>query len=62
MGGPGVGWKGGWRAKGGFFHTKEQKSNHCVLMEVQKGACTVYLSGRDGCWQQFHKCSLISVP
>ena len=33
-----MGCGGSWGAKGGFFHTLEQKSSHCVLMEVQKGA------------------------
>ena len=36
-----VGGGGGWEVKGGFLHTLEQKSSHCVIMEVQKGAqCT----------------------
>ena len=29
---------GGWGVKGGLYHTLEQKSIHCVLMEVQKEA------------------------
>ena len=33
--------RGGWGAEGRFLHTLEQKSNHCVLMKVKKGAqCT----------------------
>ena len=40
------GWGGvrggrGRGVKGDFFHTMEQKSSHCALMEVQKGGkCT----------------------
>ena len=34
----GLGGEGGWRAKGGVFHTLEQKNIYFVLMEVQKGA------------------------
>ena len=29
--------EGGWKAKGGVFHTLEQKNIYFVLMEVQKG-------------------------
>ena len=30
---------------------------------VSAGGGTVYLLGRDGCWQQFHtKCSIICAP
>ena len=34
----GVGrWEGGgWGAVGGFFHTFEQKSSHCVFIEVHR--------------------------
>ena len=31
-----MGGGGGWGAKGGFFHTFEQKSSHCVFIEVHK--------------------------
>ena len=31
----GRGKRGWWRAKGGFIHKLEQKSSHCVLMEIQ---------------------------
>ena len=31
----GGGGGGGWGAEGGFFHTFEQKSSHCVFIEVQ---------------------------
>ena len=32
---------GGCEAEGGFFHVLKQKSNHYVLMKVQKGTqCT----------------------
>ena len=57
-------YRGGWVGSriGGFFHTFEQKSSHCVLIEVHRHA-TVHLSGRYGYWQQFDtKCNLISVP
>ena len=31
----------GWEAEGGLYHTLKQKSSHCVLTEIQKGAqCT----------------------
>ena len=30
----GVGGGGGWGAVGGLFHTFEQKSSHCVFIEV----------------------------
>ena len=34
---------GSYIIKGRIFHTLEQKSSHCVLVEVQKGArCTCY--------------------
>ena len=32
----GVGGGGKWGAKGGFFHTFEQKSSHCVFIEVHR--------------------------
>ena len=32
----------GWGAEGGFFHTLKQKSDHCVLMEIQRGAQYTY--------------------
>ena len=32
--GGGVGGGGRWGAVGGFFHTFEQKSSHCVFIEV----------------------------
>ena len=36
-----MGGGGGRGAEGGFFHTLEQKSSHCVLMEGQKAVqCT----------------------
>ena len=35
-GGGGVGGGGGWGAIGGFFHTFEQKSSHCVFIEVHR--------------------------
>ena len=34
---------GMWGAEGGFFHTVEQKSSHCVLMELQKGTVHVLI-------------------
>ena len=34
MGGRGGG--GRWGTEGGFFHTFEQKSSHCVFIEVHK--------------------------
>ena len=37
-----VGGGGGWGAEGGFFHTLEQKSNHCVLIEALKHAQLTY--------------------
>ena len=45
VGGDCVGGGGGWGAEGGFFHTFEQKSSHCVFIEVNKTA-TVHLSGQ----------------
>ena len=36
VGGGGVGSGGGRGAVGGFFHTFEQKSSHCVFIEVHK--------------------------
>ena len=30
------GWGGWWGALGGFFRTFEQKSSHCVLIEVHR--------------------------
>ena len=27
---------GGWGVEGGFFHTFEQKSSHCVFIEVHR--------------------------
>ena len=36
VGRDGVGNGGGWEAKGGFFHTFEQKSSHCVFIEVYR--------------------------
>ena len=35
-GGGGVGGGGGWGATGGLFHTFEQKSSHCVFIEVHR--------------------------
>ena len=32
----GMGSKGRWGAKDGFIHTFEQKSSHCVFIEVHK--------------------------
>ena len=34
--GDGVGGGGGLGAVGGFFHTFEQKSSHCVFIEVHR--------------------------
>ena len=34
--GGGMGGGGRWGAKGGFFHTFEQKTNHCVFVEVHR--------------------------
>ena len=41
---------GEWVAEDGFFNTLEQKSSHCVFIEVHKQP--VYLSGRYGRLQQ----------
>ena len=35
-GGDEVGGGGGWGAEGGFFYTFEQKSSHCVFIEVHR--------------------------
>ena len=34
--GDGLGGRGGWGAEAGLFHTFEQKSSHCLLIEVYK--------------------------
>ena len=34
--GGGVGGGDGWGAEGGFFHTFEQKSSHCVFIEMHR--------------------------
>ena len=36
--GGGVGGRGRWGAVGGLFHTFEQKSSHCVFIEVHRHA------------------------
>ena len=35
-GGRGVGDWDGWGVEGGFFHTFEQKSSHCVFIKVHR--------------------------
>ena len=37
---------GRWGAEGGFLHTLEQKSSHCVLMKVKKGAQCTYQANK----------------
>ena len=34
VGGGEVGSGDGWGTEGGFFHTFEQKSSHCIFIEV----------------------------
>ena len=41
-----TGWAG-WGAKGRLYYTLEQKSSHCMIIEVQKDPRTVCLSGQD---------------
>ena len=43
--GGGVGGGGRWEAEGGFFHTFEQKSSHCVFIEVHRQPQFTYLAG-----------------
>ena len=42
VGGRGV---GGWGAVGGFFHTFEQKSSHCMFIEEHRQPQFIYQAG-----------------
>ena len=59
----GGGGPGGWEAEGGLNQSWAQRQSYCVFSKTQKQPQCSYLSGQDGCWQQFDTaCSLISAP